>query len=419
MTVEQAMIFAHQRCRTATGALELITSLLEKYGFLSSCCGKYPGGGEALVIGDPNEAWDLEIFGVGNDWDPGSGEPGVIWAARRIPDDHVFVMPNYPRIRLLDLKDPKNYRASSNYKQFAIDRGWYDPDCGEPFIWQDAYTRLPSDWNLPRMWLLCQTFAPNYINKGFEKAWDTFSGGRGMMKDSYETIRATKFTAAYFPFSIKPEKKVSVRDIMGYVRSTMAGTYWDMTADRDWLVPDKNGRFTKSPLTTPFPNKHWRELLDITHHRTVAQSGYYAMISQLRGWLPDPIGGIYWFVVDNYKHSPFIPVYCGVQKISPLYQVYDPNRFDEKSARWVYDFADTMLQLEYQNAVKDLLAVRDPFESGIVSRQEEIEKKAVSLYKKNPVKSRKFITAYVEDLMETAVRKYRELRYTLITKYNN
>lgn len=419
MTVEQAMLFALQRCKTAREALELITSLLEEYGFLSSCCGPDADGGEALLIADSDEAWDLEIFGVGMDWEPGSDRPGVIWAAQRVPDDHVFVMPNYPRIRKIDLSDTENFRASSNYKQIAVEHGWYDPEGGDPFYWQEAYTYLPSDWNLPRMWLLCQTFAPNYKNKGFENAWATRTAGRGMFKDSYETIRATKFTADYFPFSIKPEKKVSVQDIMAYVRSTFEGTYWDMTADRDWLVPDGEGGFVKSPLTTPFPNAHWRELLDITHHRNVSQTGAYAMISQLRGWLPDPVGGIYWFVVDNYKHSPFIPVYCGISEISPLYNTYDPDNFQEDSARWVYDFADTLLQLEYQNAVRDLLAVRDPFESMIFADQEKTEKEAVRLHRDNHKAAVKYLTGYVRDLMEDAVQRYRELRYTLIEKYKN
>jgi len=419
MTVEQAMLFALQRCRTAPEALELITHLLEKYGFLSSCCGRYPNGGEALLIADPDEAWDLEIFGVGNDWEPGSGEPGVIWAARRIPDDHIFIMPNYPRIRKIDLDDPEHFKASSNYKQFAVDQGWYDPESGDPFIWQETYTYLPSDWNLPRIWLLCQTFAPHYKNKGFENAWSTGSGGRSMMKNSYESVRATRFTAAYFPFSIKPEKKVSVKDIIEFHRSTFQGTYWDMTADLDWLVPDGKGGFVKSPLCTPFPDKHWRKLLDITHHRNVCMTGAYAMISQLRGWLPDPLGGIYWFVVDNYKHSPYIPIYCGVTEISPLYNTYDPHQFDENSARWVYDFVDTLLQLRYQEAVKDLLSVRDSFENKIYSGQSEIEAHALELFEEKPQSAREFLTDYVRSLLEEAVRKYRELRYKLIVKYKN
>ena len=419
MTVEQAQVFALQRCKTAREALELITGLLEEYGFLSSCCGDNANGAEALLIADPNEAWDLEIFGVGMDWEPGSGEPGVIWAAQRVPDDHIFVMPNYPRIRLIDLDDPDNYRASSNYMSFAVEHGWYDPDEGMPFVWQQTYNPLPSDWNLPRIWLLSQTFAPNAVHRGYDNPWSTGSAGRPMMTDSYESVRATRFTAEYFPFSIKPEKKVTVQDIMAFVRSTFEGTYWDMTADRDWLVPGDDGRFVKSPLTSPFANRHWRELLDIVQHRNVSQTTNYAMIAQLRSWLPSHIGGVYWFVVDNFKHSPFVPVYCGVEEISSLYNTYDPDVFQENSARWVYDFVDTMLQLEYQNAVKDLFAVRDPFEEKIFANQAGIEQEALRLYDNNPTQARAYLTDYVETLMEDAVEQYRALRYTLIQKYRN
>jgi len=77
----------------------------------------------------------------------------------------------------------------------------------------------------------------------------------------------------------------------------------------------------KSPLTTPFPTKDMRELLDITSRRNVAHAHcYYGMITQLRDWLPDPIGGVYWFYLDNQHISTYVPIYAGTQEISPLYK---------------------------------------------------------------------------------------------------
>ena len=113
MTIEQAQAFALQRCKTAREAVELIGSLVEDYGFLPSA-----GGSEALSIADPNEAWVLEVFGVGPDWDPESGELGAIWAAQRVPDDHVLVIPNWSVIKEIDLGDPENFMASTNYILF-------------------------------------------------------------------------------------------------------------------------------------------------------------------------------------------------------------------------------------------------------------------------------------------------------------
>lgn len=132
MTVEQAMIFALQRCKTADAALELITSLMEQYGFLPSCGPE----SECLTIADPEKIWVLELFSVGKGWKAGSGKPGVIWAAQRVPDDHVAIIPNWSIIKEIDLSKPDYFKASANYMQVAIDSGWYAPESGQPFIWQ-------------------------------------------------------------------------------------------------------------------------------------------------------------------------------------------------------------------------------------------------------------------------------------------
>lgn len=81
--------------------------------------------------------WVLELFSVGKGWKAGSGKPGVIWAAQRVPDDHVAIIPNWSIIKEIDLSKPDYFKASANYMQVAIDSGWYAPESGQPFIWQD------------------------------------------------------------------------------------------------------------------------------------------------------------------------------------------------------------------------------------------------------------------------------------------
>ena len=122
MTIEQATLFALQRCKKAREAIALITSLVEEHGFLPSCGPE----SEALCIADTDEAWVLEVFSVGKDWEPGSGELGAIWAAQRVPDDHVAVVPNWSIIKEIDLTQPDYFMASKNYKDVAIKHGWYD-----------------------------------------------------------------------------------------------------------------------------------------------------------------------------------------------------------------------------------------------------------------------------------------------------
>jgi dipeptidase len=191
-----------------------------------------------------------------------------------------------------------------------------------------------------------------------------------------------------------------------------------MTSDTDWLVPDGKGGMKKSPLTTPFPTKDMRELLDITWRRPVSRGGY-GMVTQIRGWLPPPLRGVYWFYLDNQYVSTYAPIYSGVQEISPLYKTYDPHKFSEDSARWAIDFVENLLYLRWQEAVKDLRAGRDPLESGFFKEQADIDAKALELYEKDPELAHKFLTDYTRSCMEKIVKMYRELRDLLITKYTN
>lgn len=406
MTIEQATLFALQRCKTAREALKLITSLVEKYGFLPSCGPE----SEALCIADTNEVWILEVFSVGPDWEPDSGELGAIWAAQRVPDDHITVIPNWSIIKEIDLSNPDWFMASKNYMQVAIDHGWYDPDSGKPFIWQEVYSPIPREWAMSRFYLFYSTFAPNYKEWPNKKIITSHK--------AYDAYHQYLESISYYPFSVKPEKKLSVQDVIAFQRSVFEGTIYDMTADTDWLVPDGKGGMKKSPLATPFPTKDWRELLDITWRRMVSRGGY-GMVAQLRSWLPAPIGGVYWFYLDNQHTSTYVPIYAGVQEISPLYKTYDPDKFSEDSARWAIDFVDNLLYLRWQEAIKDLRAARDPLEESFFTNQPDIDAKALELYKKDPNRAKKFLTDYTRECMEKTVKMYKELRELLITKYTN
>jgi dipeptidase len=143
------------------------------------------------------------------------------------------------------------------------------------------------------------------------------------------------------------------------------------------------------------------------------------MVAQLRGWLPDSIGGVYWFYVDNPYVSTYAPVYAGVQEISPYYKNYDAGRYSEDSARWTVDLADNLLHLRWKEAIQDLWEVRDPMEERFFSEQAEIEKKARELHEQDPDEAKKYLTDLTRTRMDQIVAMYRELQRVLITKYTN
>jgi dipeptidase len=408
MTVEQAQAFALQRCKTAREALLLITELMEKYGYLPSCAGE----SEALVIGDVNEIWVLEIFSVGNGWSPESGEPGVLWAAQRVPDDHALVIPNWSIIKEIDLDDKDNFMASSNYMQVAIDHGWYDPDNGQPFIWQEVYSPIAREWATSRFWLFYSQFAPNYADWPDRYTDDPFKGD-----DQY-----TQYVEllSIYPFSVKPERKLSVKDVMAFQRSTFTGTIYDKENSPAWYYPGRDGKMVKSQVATPFPTSEWRKVLNINSRRNVARArGEYGMIAQLRGWLPDEVGGIYWFYVDNAHVSAYTPIYTGVTDVAECYRIYDREKFDDNSIRWCVDFVENLLYLRWQEAIIDLRLERDKLENKFFAEQDEIDNKATELAEKNRDKAKEYLTELTIKRMEEIHQLFIDMRYELITKYTN
>jgi len=409
MTVEQAQVFALQRCKKSRDAVKLIGDLMSRYGFLPSCVGE----SETLVIGDTEEIWVIEIFSVGSDWDPESGKPGAIWVAQRIPDDHALVVANWSIIKEVDEKDTNNFMFSANYKSFAIEKGWFDPNGTKPFVWQDVYAPMFREWASSRLWLFYSTYAPNYTE------WPERKLSDGHMMGYNQYIQYIDPPSLY-PVSVKPEKKISLQDIIAFQRSTFDGTIYDMTEDYDWYVPDGKGGMKKSPLATPFPSKDMRELLDINNRRMVARpQGYYGMIAQLRDWLPDPIGGIYWIFLDNAYTSPYVPIYVGSEQIAECYQTFDPGHYSRESAKWAIDFVDNLMYLKWQDMIRDVRAVRDPFEQRLFDEREEVDNSALSLYNKDKQAALDYLSDYTVKNMEEVLEMYNNLHDELIVKYSN
>ncbi len=409
MTVEQAEIFALQRCRKARDAVKLIGALMETYGFLPSS----GDGGEDLVVGDPGEAWVMEIFGIGPGWNRESGRPGAIWAAQRLGDDQALIIPNWSIIKEIDAADAERFMVSSNYMQEAVARGWHDPKTGKPFVWQEAYAPLPLEFATSRFWLFYSTFMP-----GLRK-WPERKLGKNPMatiNPYYQTVEPLSI----YPFSAAPEKKISLQDVIAFQRSVFEGTIYDFTAQPQWLVSDGQGGMKLSPLATPFPGSDLRALLKLSNRRPVARHrGHYGMVCQLRSWLPDAVGGVYWVYQDNPYISPYVPVYAGCTDTAPCYQTYDPENYSDRSARWTIDAVDNLCNLRFQDAAREVQAMRRPFEEKIFAEQERIEKEALARFRRSPERARAFLTAYCRGLMDEVPPLYVRMRERLLTRFTN
>lgn len=375
--IEEIQRITLERCTTAREAIKLAGELIKKYGYCDF--------GECLTFADPKEVWHFEVFGAG---------PlviGGVWAAVRIPDDHVGVSANIPRIAELDLDNPDYYMASENVFSVAEEMGWWDPESGEEF-----------------------------------KFWKAYSGRKAFSTREYFVLSAVAPSlnldrnADELPFSVKPEKKLSVRDVMAFYRQTYAGTELDMTKNL-MVKKQRSDEMMKSPVANPWMSYYLRNLLNtlkpgvVERQRTIAISACsYSEVLQCRDWLPDEIGGIAWFSFDNPAQSPRIPIFAGVSELPASFEICGQHRFRTDSACWWFRRANRLATVRWGDTKEYIEGAVKGFEDKVFTELPVIEEKILELYKNGKSeesvnKVKKYLTKYTNDFARAAMHKYWEL----------
>ena len=369
-----------QRAATAREAVETIGRLVGEFGYRSS--------GESFAIGDPDEAWIMEIVG------PGPGNEGAYWVALRVPDDCVSAYANMGRIGTFPTDDPENCLYSPGMAEFAAEKGWYDPDSG-PFNWREAFH--PADaqklrYTATRVWSLYRRCAPSQ-----EWPLDFHRGVEG---------------AEPLPLWIKPEKKLAVADVFDLMRDHYEGTPLDMTKGVD-----------AGPYGTP---NRWRPMNwevdgnQYTWERPIStQQTGFSMVTQSRSWLPDPVGGLTWYGVDDTYFTCYVPLYCGIRSVPESFAYGSLGKFEWESAWWVFNFVSNFANLKYEYMIQDIGIVQAELEGDFLDLQPAIEKTAVALAESDPELMTRYLTDYSVTHAEAVVDKWRDLGEYLVTKYND
>ena len=378
-------LIAMERCKTAREAIKLLGSLSEKHGYGHS------DTGEMLAVSDPNEVWIFEIMPVGPLWTPKSGKPGAIWCAQRVPDDHVSVCPNESRIGEIDLDNKDYYMASSNVVSYAVDHGYYDPQSKESFNWKKAYSpsegsALSSRGTRVRLWRFFSLVAPSR----------KFSSSTPNMD---------------LPFSVKPDKKLSVKNVMDLTRDKFQGSPFDP-------VRGLQGGPFKNPNYLPRPF----ELKGKTYNtaRTIGVNrAEYTTVTQCREGMPGPIGGIVWLSFGAQDTACYMPLYAGITDIPDSFKVGDHWQFSRESARWAFDYVDFHTQVVYSMAIEDVKKEIINWEDSAIARVSTIDKVALDLFRKDPAHAAAFLTDYSINHANSVVDAWWELGNQLLVKYNH
>jgi len=221
-----------------------------------------------------------------------------------------------------------------------------------------------------------------------------------------------------FPLSVKPEKKLSVKDVLAMFRDYYQGTPYDMT--RDLVSKNREGEYTKSPVANPFMSSATRNLLGISRERTIACSrATYVQVTQSRSWLPDAIGGVVWLGYDNPCTTPHLPFYCGITAMPESYMVDGRKEFSRDCAWWAFRRVSQLSYMRYQDMSKDVGEVWSKIEDNLFAGQEDFEKHMLEQLERNEKKAKAELTRYCIDNAEQAVEDYWQLGDQLWGKYTN
>ncbi len=403
---------ALQRSKTAREAIKVMTSLVAEYGYYSE--------GESFSISDKDEAWILEMIGKGHD------EKGAVWVARRIPDGYISGHANQARITTFPLADGKKSITfkdidkifnpsvecvySDDVIDFAREKGWYKGK-DKNFSFSDTYA--PVDFGAARFCEIRVWTMFNDAKKGMDKYWDYVKGNiKHDKKFADGTPNKNGYATNRMPLWIKPDKKISLQDMFGFMRNHLEGTELDMSKD-----------VGAGPFHLPY---RWRPLtwkvdgVQYCNERaTATQQTGFTFVAQSRGWLPDKIGGIIWWGVDDPSGTVYMPMYSAITEIP--YNFAQGNgsmmEWSETAGFWIFNQVENFAYLAWSRIHPDIEKVQHELENEFIAFVPAIDKGAQSLYEKDPDLAVRYLNNYSNSVAEKTFKTWKNLYHYLFMKY--
>lgn len=370
-----------QRATSAREAIRIMTSLVEEYGYYSE--------GESFSIADKDEVWIMEMIGKGKH------EKGAVWVALKVPDGYICAHANQARITTFPLDDPENCLYSPDVISFARKMGYFK---GKDKDFDFSATYCPLDFSQIRF---CEA-----------RVWSIFRRAKADIGPRYEKYALGDASAQRMPLWIRPDHKISVRDAMELMRdhyedtpmdirgTVMAGAYDSPYGTRplEWEL-DSVKYFCERPISTP--------------------QTAFSLVSQSRDWLPDEIGGLLWFGVDDTYFTCYTPIYASSTRIAECFRVGngDFNTYSPTSAFWKFNRLSQQAYAKYSLYAPEIRKVQAEIENTYVNIVKQTDKAALELIDQAPEKLTEFLTTFSVQASEQTVSLWDQLESFLLVKY--
>ncbi|NLV17938.1 MAG: dipeptidase [Bacteroidetes bacterium] len=392
-----------QRARNAREAIKVMSELLSEYGYAST--------GESFSISDPNEVWIFELIGKG------PGNKGAVWVARLIPDGYVSAHANQARIQTFPLATGKRNSIAITSKDL---RRISDPavECVYSYDVIDVarannlYEGSDSDFSFSDTYNPITFSGARYCEI---RVWAFFNAVNDDMEQYYNYATGHDLSQR-MPLWIKPDRKISNYDMMNFMRDHLEGTPLDMRLD---IGAGSFGcPYRWRPLSWTLSDDP--EGREYTNERaTATQQTGFVFVAESRNWLPDPIGGIFWFGVDDAGTTVFNPMYCGITEIPECFEKGngDLNTYSPTSAFWLFNLVANMCYSRYDMMSADAIKLQKQLESSYISETEKTDAEAVKLYEDDVWKARDYLTEYSLKTAQNTFTQWKQLSEYLLVKY--
>ena len=367
-----------QRAKTAREAIECIVDLANTHGYASS--------GESFTIADKEEVWIMELIGKGPE------HKGIVWVARRIPDGYISAHANHARITTFPKNDPENCLYAEDVISFARQMGFYDGS-DEEFSFSDTYA--PLDFSAMRG---CEA-----------RVWSFFRRFADGM-EAYEDYALGHNPSNRMPLWVKPNRKLSPKDVFDMMRDHYEGTVMDMTTD-----------IGAGGSKVPY---RWRPMgfevdgQEYVQERAIAtqQTGFW-FVAQARPQLPDPVGGVIWFGTDDAATSPLTPIYCGSTEVPVCLSEQTGNilTYDDRAMFWITNRIAQFAYLRYDYIGAEVRKVIDQWENEKLAELAQTDAQIVKLG--SEAKMKKAATKYSVATAQSLWEKWSNLDNYLMVKY--
>eukprot|EP00727_Mastigamoeba_balamuthi_P011605 m51a1_g7067 hypothetical protein (562) ;mRNA; r:190224-192334 len=378
-----------ERSRTAREAIDVMSGLVRDHG--------YAYVGESFSIADPHEVWILELIGKG------SFEKGAVWVAVRVPDGYISSHANQARITTFPRNDPDRARFSPDVVSFAKAHGFYPESAPDDlFSFSDVYN--PVTYHTARA---CEA-----------RVWSVFRrlGEPGAVDEFLDYARGANLTHR-LPLWIKPRANITLAEMLDVLRDHYEGTPLDTRTDVG------SGAFG---LPNRWASRFQHAGRTYQHERPISvPMTAFAIVTQMRSWLPREIGAVAWFGTDDAACTVHVPIYASVNRVAKSYVGKygvgnDLLQMDMNRAYWAFSLVSNFAYSRWSVVYPEVRARMASLEQRYLNEVAGVEEKAMGLYRScSPEKAVKYLTSYSERTANSLTREWLSFFMHLFAKYQD